>query len=133
MPVEISTLALGRRFAPCEETKMGEAVTVRCQELSHMRVTLNIRRINSADVINAAVEDERKGKSNWSRKGKHKLTLCICVFKDSVVLKVAEKDSILEYCENTLERSWLWLINVMDTVEGQLHRGRHFDTKVVWH
>ena len=99
MPVEISTLALGQRFAPCEETKMGEAVTARCQELSHMRVTY----------------------------------LYLCVFKDSVVLKVAEKDSILEYCENTLERSWLWLINVMDTVEGQLHRGRHFDTKVVWH
>ena len=80
MPVEISTLALGQRFAPCEEIKMCEAVTARCQELSHMRVTLNIRRINSADVINAAVEDERKGKSNWSRKGKHKLTLYICAF-----------------------------------------------------
>ena len=47
-------------------------------------------------------------------------------------LKVSpdERASVRSIVAAKLEKSWHWLAGILDIVEGQLHMGRTFDTKV---
>ena len=42
----------------------------------------------------------------------------------------AEGEPIQEIVTSLLDESWVWLARILDVVEGQLQRGKQFDTKV---
>ena len=49
----------------------------------------------------------------------------------TLTLGLQECQSIQTSVLSILEKSWAWLVDMLDVVEGQLRMGRHFDTKVI--
>lgn len=47
----------------------------------------------------------------------------------TLTLGLQECQSIQTSVLSILEKSWVWLVDMLDVVEGQLRMGRHFDTK----